>query len=82
MIEWPADDGADAEGERGDEGIDAAVPGCYEFLAAGAAGILAEPAAQVFPSLQKQANLLCGQLQCLAENLMSLKDNAPSKDLD
>ncbi|CAL9059009.1 unnamed protein product [Musa banksii] len=57
--------------ERGDEGIDAAVPGCYEFLAAGAAGFLAEPAALVFPSLQRQATSLCGQLQRLAEILVS-----------
>ncbi|URE48358.1 hypothetical protein MUK42_33512 [Musa troglodytarum] len=58
--------------EKGDEGIDAAVPGCYEFLAAGAAGFLAESAALVYPSLQKQATSLCVQLQCLAEILVSI----------
>lgn len=63
-------EGSLPESERGDEGIDAAVPGCYEFLAAGAAGFLAEPAALVFPSLQRQATSLCGQLQRLAEILV------------
>ncbi|URE48357.1 hypothetical protein MUK42_33512 [Musa troglodytarum] len=69
------------ESEKGDEGIDAAVPGCYEFLAAGAAGFLAESAALVYPSLQKQATSLCVQLQCLAEILHSLDKMNKRKEI-
>ncbi|CAL9100403.1 unnamed protein product, partial [Musa textilis] len=51
-----------------------------EFLAAGAAGFLAESAALVYPSLQKQATSLCVQLQCLAEILVSILSPTRNKE--